>query len=68
MIIIIIFYLLLRVIMQIYVKTLTGKTLTLDVEPCDIIYELKLKILDKEGYYHRNIGFAGHSLQDIRTL
>ena len=35
--------------MQIYVKTLTGKTLTIDVEPSDTIYNLKEKIQDSEG-------------------
>ena len=36
--------------MQIFVKTLTGKTITLDVEPADSIENVKdLKIQDKEG-------------------
>ena len=35
--------------MQIFVKTLTGKTITLDVEPGDTIENVKQKVQDKEG-------------------
>ncbi len=35
--------------MQIFVKTLTGKTITLEVEPSDTIENIKEKIEDKEG-------------------
>lgn len=36
--------------MQIFVKTATGKTITLEVEPSDFIEDVKQKIQDKEGY------------------
>ena len=37
--------------MQIFIKTRTGKTITLDVEPCDTIEYVKFKIQDKEGIF-----------------
>jgi len=47
--------------MQIFVKTLTGKTITLDVDPKDKIIEVKKKIFDKEGIqeYMQRLIFAG---------
>lgn len=56
--------------MEIFVKTLTGKIITLEVEPSDSIGIVKAKLQDKEGIHpdqHRLI-FGEMQLEVIKTL
>ncbi len=56
--------------MQIFVKTLTNKTITLEVEPNDSIDAIRVKIQEKEGIAPENqkLIFAGKILEDGKTL
>ena len=56
--------------MQIFVKTQTGKTITIEVEPTDSIEAIKEKIFEKEGILPENqlLIFNGEQLNEGKTL
>ena len=56
--------------MQIFVKTLKGKTITIEVKPSDTVDSLKKKIQDKEGLdpKEQRLTYAGKQLEDGKLL
>ena len=56
--------------MQIFIKTLTGKTITIDAEATETIRSVKDKIAEREGVpvEQQRLIFAGKQLEDNRTL
>lgn len=56
--------------MQIFVKSLTGRTITIDVDECEKVKDVKAKIQEKDFIPpdEQRLIFAGKQLQDRQTL
>lgn len=56
--------------MQLFVKTLTGKTVSIEVEEGESIEDVKAKIAEKEGIpaEQQRLIFGGQQLQDAKTI
>ena len=56
--------------MQVFVKNLVGRSITVDIEPTDTIRQLKDKIEQKEAIPHgdQRLVFAGKGLEDNRSV
>ena len=56
--------------MQIFVKTLTGKKITIEVDRCDTVQQIKEKINDKERIppERQRLLLAGKQLEEARTI